>query len=290
MGHRTDETRRPSDSRTGSGKPRRLFILFDSNVWISQLGLRTQYGAAIRHFAHRNNAIVVIPEIVQIEVEAKLKSELLKHKESIEKSQRMLLPLLGSIHPMHLPTDEEIGEIVTNIIPDFDVEVRKLPLNVGVVRSSMIRAVRKIPPSRHKEQVRDGVIWGHCLELLEEGDVYLVSEDTDFYEGRRYENGLATELKMEVEELAATGTLTLRQDVTDLLEKLRRPIEITPGEIFDAVSELHRESIDELLTSHRFEIHGDVDGTVRYYATEDARKVHFEFDLERALSGRDRLG
>ena len=45
-----------------------MFILFDSNVWISQLGLQSENGAAVRYFANRRSATVAIPEVVQLEV------------------------------------------------------------------------------------------------------------------------------------------------------------------------------------------------------------------------------
>ena len=49
-----------------------MFISLDSNVWISQVGLQSKDGAAVRHFAKRHGAIVAIPEIVKLEVEEKL--------------------------------------------------------------------------------------------------------------------------------------------------------------------------------------------------------------------------
>ena len=57
-----------------------MFILFDANVWISQVGLRSQNGAAVRHFAHRHDATIAIPEIVQLEVEEILTKHMLQLK------------------------------------------------------------------------------------------------------------------------------------------------------------------------------------------------------------------
>ena len=74
-----------------------MFILFDSNVWISQLGLQSGYGAAVRHFANRRSATVAIPEVVQLEVEEKLIGRLLKFKKQIEDGHRQLLPVLGKL-------------------------------------------------------------------------------------------------------------------------------------------------------------------------------------------------
>ena len=114
-----------------------MFILFDSNVWISQLGLRSKNGAAIRHFANRRNATVAIPEIVQLEVEEKLTTRLLELKKQNEDSHRQLLSVLGKLEPIHLPSEKEIRKAVESIIPDFDVPIRQIPFNIDVARSSI---------------------------------------------------------------------------------------------------------------------------------------------------------
>ena len=204
-----------------------MFILFDSNVWISQLGLRSKNGAAVRHFANRLNATVAIPEIVQLEVEEKLTTRLLELKKQNEASHRQLLSVLGELEPIRLPSEEEIRKAVESIIPDFDVPVLKIPFNIDVARSSMMRALRKIPPSsKNNEQFRDGVIWTHCLELLSEGDVYFVSEDRDFYQGKKHEKGLATELVKEMQHQSKTREVKLIPNLTELLDEIRIPIQL----------------------------------------------------------------
>ena len=103
-----------------------MFILFDANVWISQLGLQSQRGAAVRYFARKQNATVVVPEIVQLEVEEKLTARMLEWRRKIEDSHRNLLPLLGRLQSIDLPSDEKIRTAVKNIIPDLDAPTRLL--------------------------------------------------------------------------------------------------------------------------------------------------------------------
>ena len=254
-----------------------MFILFDTNVWISQLGLQSKYGAAVRHFARRQNAVVVIPEIVKLEVEEKLTERLLQLKKQIEHNHNQLLPLLGKLQSIRLPSEEEIRKTVANIIPDFDVPTLEISFNVDVARSSMMKLLRKIPPSKSTEQFRDGVIWAHCLELLKEGKVYLVSEDKDFYENRDYTKGLATELTQEMQQCSKSNKVKLRQNLTALLQDISMPIYINNGELFESVRKQESETIEELLTSHGFELWGQVIGQADYFATEEADNVYFTF-------------
>ena len=257
-----------------------MFILFDSNVWISQVGLRKKNGAAIRHFARRRNATVAIPEIVQLEVEEILTARMLEQKKKIEDSYRELLSLLGKLESIHLPSEEEIRKAVESIIPDFDVPIRRIPFNIDAARSSMMKALRKIPPSSEKkEQFRDGVIWAHCLELLSEGDVYLVSEDKDFYHQRNYQKGLAPELIEEMHCRSKTWEVKLIQNVTQLLDEIRMPMQLDDSELFKSIMVQQSEQVEEILTSNGFELCSRVEGKVNCFATEEAQRIYFTFSF-----------
>ena len=257
-----------------------MFIVFDTNVWFSQLGLQSPIGAAIRHFAIRQKATVAIPEIVQLEVEETLTAHLHKLKKQIEGSHHKLLHVLGKLEPIHLPSEEEIRKAVENIIPKFDVPILQIPFNIDVARSSMMKALRKIPPSsKNNEQFRDGVIWAHCLELLSEGDVYFVSEDKDFYQGKNYKNGLALELIKEMRHQSKTRKVKLMPDLTQLLEDIRIPIQLDDKELFDSIMVQQSEIVEEILYSNRFELCGRVAGEVKCFVTEEAQRISFTFSF-----------
>ncbi len=256
-----------------------MFILFDANVWFSQLGLQSHHGAAVRYFARRRNATVAIPEIVQLEVEETLTAHMLKFKKQIEDSHRQLLPVLGRLQSIRLPSEEEIRKAVENIIPDFDVPIRRIPFNVDAARSSMMKLLRRIAPSEKSEQFRDGVIWAHCLELLSEGDVYLVSKDKDFYHQRDYTKGLAPELVEEMKRESKTQKVELKKDLAQLLDEIRMPIQLNSAELFKSIREQQSETVEEILTPHGFELCGHVEGEVKCFATEEAQKVYLTFSF-----------
>ena len=256
-----------------------MFILFDTNVWISQLGLQSKNGQPVRHFARRQNATVAIPEIVQLEVEEKLIERLLKFKKQIEDGHNQLLPLLGKLQSINLPSEEKIRKTVAGIIPDFDVPTRRIPFNIDAARSSMIKLLRKIPPSSKTEQFRDGVIWHHCLELLDEDDVYLVSEDKDFYHDRDYTKGLAGELVKEMQQRSKTQKVKLIQNLTQLLDEIRMPTELDTVQLFNSVKVKEGEIIEELLSSNGFKLFDRVEGEINCFATEEAHKLYFTFSL-----------
>lgn len=257
----------------------KTFIVLDSNIWIREVGLQSKNGAAVRHFLSRVDATVVIPEVVELEVKRTLTEKVLDQRRAIETNYRRLLPIMGTLPALDLPSEEEVREAVAERILDLDVPTRRMDLDIEAARSSMLKAIDHLPPSRSKEQFRDGVIWANCLELLREGNVYLVTDDSDFYEGRNHAKGLARELVAEVSAGDCTGEMKLVRDLTTLLEDIRVPFDLPYSEVFKIVREGQRESIDELLTAHGFDLAGDVKGEVAYFATENAEEIYFRFSF-----------
>ena len=258
-----------------------MFILFDTNTWISQVGFRSQNGAAVRFFARQHNATIAIPEVVQMEVEEILTKHMLELRKGIEDGHRQLLTLFGQLQTLTLPSEDDIRNTVKNIIPNFDVPTRHIPLNLGAARSSMIKLIRKVPPSRRKEQFRDGVIWAHCLELLAEGDVYFVSQDSDFFDNADFRKGLALELIQEMEGKSEKHKVFLKRNLADLLEEIHMPFELSKHQIFDEVYQSHHKDVDELLNLNGFTIGDNMEGDLSCFATERADRVYFMFDLRR---------
>ena len=256
-----------------------MFILFDSNVWISQLGLQSENGAAVRYFARMRGATVVIPEVVRLEVEERLTEHLLDLRMQVEGGYNQLLPVLGKLPSLHLPSEEDIRKTVKNVIPDLDVPIREIPFSEDAARSSMMKLLHRIPPSARTEQFRDGVIWAHCLELLDEGDVYLVSEDKDFYQGRNYEHGLASRLAREMRQRSEIRQVNLVRDLPRLLQDIRIPTEIDIALLFKSIKAQEHKRIQELLTPNGFELCGCVKGEAECFATEEAKKAYLTFSF-----------
>ena len=256
-----------------------MFILFDSNVWISQLGLQSENGAAVRYFANRRSATLAIPEVVRIEVEEKLTERLLTLTTQIEHNHEQLLPVLRKLQPIALPTEDRVREAVANIIPNLDVPIRQIPFNLRAARASMMKLLRRIPPSKPREQFRDGVIWEHCLELLSESDVQLVSEDKDFYEHRDYKQGMATELIEEMKQRSTTHRVKLTQNLAQLLLEIRIPIRLDNREIFQYIRSQEMKTMGDILAPNGFELCDEVNGEINCFATEEAEKVYFTFHL-----------
>jgi hypothetical protein len=65
-----------------------VIVVFDTNVWISDLALTSNVGSAVRFFLREHKARVGLPEVVRLETEIHLRTALLKHIGDIQSGHR----------------------------------------------------------------------------------------------------------------------------------------------------------------------------------------------------------
>ena len=171
-----------------------MYVVLDSNVWISQRGMKSTQAIEALEIMQRRGATLVVPDVVRREVAMKLRDALLTHKKKIGDSALYISTILKGIENIVLPTCDEIEQCVQNLFDETGIPVRSIQLSLEAAESSLDKILRKLQPSDRAEQFTDGVIWANCLHLLEESDVYLVSKDKAFYRNYEYGDGLAPAL------------------------------------------------------------------------------------------------
>lgn len=171
-----------------------MFAILDSNVWISDIGLKSAQGETAKRLLQAKAAVLVIPDVVRQEVQNKLCEMAVKEKIDIRNSHGYLQRLLGDIDDITLPTDERIKQCVSGLFENSGLETREIPLTLESAKSSYEKILNKLAPSDKNEQFKDGVIWANSIELLSESDVWLVSKDKAFFKNRNENEGLASNL------------------------------------------------------------------------------------------------
>ena len=263
-----------------------VFLVIDTNIWLTEAGLQSEHGAAVRFFARQRKLTVVIPEIVKLEVEELLVREMISWRSKAKDNHSKLRSLFGSLHSARLPSDDDIRKVAKNVTLEIDIPTRQVTPNIDAFRSAMSRVIRKITPCKKSEEFRDSLIWWHCLELLSEGDVYLVTKDSDFYEQSKVDSGeLASELVEEVKEKSERHNLVLLPSLSHLMKKIKVPFVVRKKEIFGKIYESYEEIILSLLFDHGFVIEDDnIEGELKCYATEKSEIIFFSCYLEKSCS------
>ena len=175
-----------------------MIILLDSNIWLEELGLNSSLGSAIRLYLKQKNAKIALPEVIKLEVEYNLKNKIVSFIDSIQGSYNQLLTLFGELKEIVLPDDRDISEFVSKFFSQIGINFIDIPFSLEAARSSFLKIINKEPPNGEKnQQFKDGMIWSHCVDLLESDDVIFVTTDKAFYMDREYKKGLALNLKEE---------------------------------------------------------------------------------------------
>ena len=202
----------------------RMYVILDSNIWISELGLNSSLGAAARYFFRERGATVVLPEVIKLETEKHLRIELTNYVSNLKKNHRQLLSVFGKLKELVVPDSEAINAKIASIFGECQVEVYEIPLSLESARSSFLKTIEKVPPSDKNQQFKDGVIWAECLRLLDSADVYLVTADKAFYKDRQYHKGLSESLITEAKD--SNHTVYIFPALSDLLETIKSEVKL----------------------------------------------------------------
>lgn len=255
-----------------------MYVVIDSNIWISELGLSTAKGLALQFYIKRQGGIIAIPEVVKREVEIHIRDALTVHCENINKSYKQLLSIFGKLKEVVLPDEQAIEECVAGLFKKISVNIHNIPFSIESATHSLDKVIKGIPPSGPKnQQFKDGVIWADCLALMEEDDVILVTGDKGFYHNRQCEKGLAANLKQEADQ--RPHRIRVFSSITDLLEEIQEPVDIDTSALIREFCGETQESFNRLLDRNGFEISGDPTINVSSYVTEQVDHLYIEFEI-----------
>jgi hypothetical protein len=254
-----------------------MIVVFDTNIWLHDLYLRSPVGAAARFYILHKNARVALPEVIRLEVEHHLRKDLGDYIAQIKDNYERLLAMFGRLKEIILPNKAEVEQKVSEAFVSLGINFIDVPFSLESARSSFLKTVNKKPPSDSSQQFKDGVLWADCLSLLKEDDVVLVTNDKAFYEGHDYSKGLAAALG---DECALSGRrVTLFSKLTDLLKEIRSEIAIDDNALTSALLQSHTKSIEELPQRNGFQLAEPTQIAVEVFVTENPTVLFVQFKI-----------
>ncbi len=258
-----------------------MIIVFDTNVWLSELGLNTSAGSAVRFYLKRNNATVALPEVIRLEATHHLRKELKEFVSSIRSNYGRLLTVFGNLKEIILPTEEQINERVEGLFERLSVPLLDIPFSLESARESLQKTIDGLPPSGPKnQQFKDGVLWADCMHLLEKDDVLMVTEDSGFYKNRKYTEGLADNLLAEAS--AKAHTLKVFSSLQELLEQIRTRIEISNSQLAEAYIAAHSEIVNSIVARAGYQLGNLNNVETKLFITETPDRMYVQFRIEYA--------
>ncbi len=255
-----------------------MIIVFDTNIWISELALASNVGSAVRFYLREQKGRIGLPEVVKLETEFHLRTILAEHIDDIQTSHRQLLAVFGRLKEVVLPTQEEVETLISKVFSNLGVEILEYPFTLESAKASLIRAVQKLPPSDKNQQFKDGVLWEDCLAILKKEPVYLVTDDKAFYKNRDHKLGLADELAKNVS--GSPNEFRIFPSLPDLLSRIGTGMKIDPVSLVDAYITTHGNKMQDMASRHSFTIEGEPKATLDAFVTEKPSHLYLTFTIE----------
>lgn len=254
-----------------------MIVVFDTNVWLSQLGLRSPTAAGVRFFLKQNQHRIGLPQVVRMEVEINLKRSLMESIKEIKESHDKLLALFGKLPEVALPSEEQVDGLLPELFTSLGVEIIEIPFSLESATSSFLKTIHKHAPSNNSQQFKDGVIWADCLELLKQDDVTLVTRDAAFYAGGNLKNGLTANLRWEAKDYS--NSINIVSDLSELLDKLDKKIRFDELTLYKTLLVQSQPALDGLF-AEGFILGETPRVTNRLFATEDTDKLFFDCSID----------
>jgi len=254
-----------------------MTVIFDTNVWISDLALTSNIGSAVRFFLREQNARIGLPEVIRLETEHNLRAKVNEHIDTIRSNHRQLLSVFGKLKELALPAEEEVEALVQGIFGALRVDIHEFPFELDSARGSFLRAVTKSPPSDRSQQFKDGVLWEDCLKILADDDVYLVTADKAFYESRDPNRGLAKALEKDIAEQC--HDFRIFPTLAHLLSEINTGDRIESDELLQACQSILGERIQGMLNQNGFALDGDPEVEMDVFITENPEILFTTFAI-----------
>ena len=221
-------------------------LVFDSSTFISEIGLMSTRGSALKHYLYSRGTHLVVPQAAAEEYERHLARLATGKIRQIQKELRWLAQFFDGIPGWSAPDDDDTASRAKALAKGDGLEAIVLPETDDCRERAQHRNSLELPPAHLKAGLGDCRIWEQCLDLLSNHDVVFVAADRDFQsrgEGRL----LHPLLSAEAAEVGAGRSLTFHADIPSLLLELRSEIPpISDDEIFEFIYKSSPGTMQEL--------------------------------------------
>lgn len=259
-----------------------MIVVLDTNIWLGELALNSSLGAAVRFFLRQRNAQLAVPEVVRLEVERNFREKLNEFVANVRDNHRQLLAVFGTLKEVVLPDDAAIQSKVAEIFSGVGVKLLNVDFSFESAKSSFLKTIEKLPPSGQNQQFKDGVLWADCVSLLQHDEVFFVTSDSAFFHRRKYEEGLAENLRAET--IGQPHQLKVFRSLSELLTDIKKEVNIDEGLLVQSFMDRHGKLVDEMLERNGFRLENPSEIKKALYATVDPRILYIDFSIDIACT------
>jgi hypothetical protein len=197
-------------------------IAIDANIWIAERLLRSSMGAALLYALKRKNGAILLPSATRAEVIAGVRRDGQEIVDTIQDALGLLQALRGERPEIPLPSQEDFEKSAEARLIDLAPMIQDMQHSTDHLEAALRRVVDHRPPAHKKEEFRDALFWELAKSAALQGPIHILARDAAFYEGSKFENGLAKELRAECD--ASGASITIFASVESFLTGLGQDV------------------------------------------------------------------
>lgn len=195
-------------------------VIIDTNIWVANPLLNSPLGSALLFEIERLGGRLVLPEVVEREIFKHTLRLITMARDAIARSYRDCSAVMGSRDNYRVPTDQEVQARLAARLEELSHLIERVPLSLEHSRRAMIRVLEdRLPNSPNNQQFKDSLIWECAIDQGRTTTLHLVTADKAFFEGCKYDHGIAKDLRAEC--LAHGANIHLHQSVNAMLQSIR---------------------------------------------------------------------
>src|SRR5438094_4585125 len=133
-----------------SRKP--LCVVIDTNIWRSQLLLKTPVGLSLIYALQRQSGFLGLPEVVEAELIDQVVEVGLEEAEKLANSFRKVRTLTDSPFDVPVPTKAELEKKVKERLAELKPIIVRVPFTFEHAKAALNMVIAKLPPNRPEHQ------------------------------------------------------------------------------------------------------------------------------------------
>ncbi len=264
-------------------------IVLDSNIWISNLLLRTPISSALIYGIVQEKGKICLPDVVGREIAIHTKRRGLEIlNDALKNITKLNYFNDGAKSAINdLPDKEQISKALSIRLVELDNIIFRYKHNLPEMEQALDMVYRNLPPNFEKnQQYKDSLLWQVVLSLANKYSVHFVTRDKGFFKNRKYEEGPTDNIYEDIE--SKGNNISIYSELAEcaiILHTFKKPID--DGTIIQNILLLAKDDLEKELYWNGYILKDLEDGQLKPFITDDPTIIAVQFKINCNLSERE---
>ncbi len=155
-------------------------VVIDTNIWRSELLLKTPSGMSLVYTLGRQHEFLGLPEIIERELKRHVLQGGLEAVEQANKYSRIISTLTGSPPFPFSTSPSALEKIVAGRLAELAPILKRIPFTSAHAIDALDMVDAKLPPNAKTQQFKDSATWQAILDLSQDYAVHFITNDREF--------------------------------------------------------------------------------------------------------------